>query len=167
MSERHASRPMAAGDKGADTGTQASQECHSLARVPTRPSLDGARLLAAAAYFAWLGYVTVPLPLLLLNLPAFRRRPKLAYHAWNATAWSLVVAAVRGGLVLAGAWSGTLSGDLAGSVCNTLSLIHLVLVLSFALLLSSWYGLRTLCGREVEIPWLSRWARERVRVLTA
>lgn len=139
-------------------------ECRALVRARAPRSGDGARLLAAMAYFAWLGYLTAPLPLLLLNLRAFRRRPQLAYHAWNATAWSMFIAAVRGVLALVGTWSGACPGELAQGICNVVGLVHLVLVLSFALLLSSWYGLRVLLGRPVEIPVLSRWARARLQV---
>jgi len=162
MTQSPTSHPVAAGGNRPDPEASAGQECRALARVPARPSGGGAKLLAAVAYFAWLGYLTAPLPLLLLNLRAFRRRPQLAYHAWNATAWSLFIATVRGLLALAGAWSGTCAGEQAEALCSALGLVNLVLVGSFALLLSTWYALRTLLGRPVEIPVLSRWARSRL-----
>lgn len=162
MTEPPASQPVAADGNRPDPEPCTGEECRALVRVPAPRSGDGARLLAAMAYFAWLGYLTAPLPLLLLNLRTFRRRPQLAYHAWNATAWSLFIAAVRAVLALAGTWSGACPGELAQGICNVVGLVHLVLVLSFALLLSSWYGLRVLLGRPVEIPVLSRWARAHV-----
>lgn len=164
MIEPPASQPTAGDDRPPEPEAGTGDECRALVRVAARPSGDGARLLAAMAYLAWLGYLTAPLPLLLLNLRAFRRRPQLAYHAWNATAWSLFVAAVRAVLALVGTWSGACPGELAQGICNAVGLVHLVLVLSFALLLSSWYGLRVLLGRQVEIPVLSSWARARVQV---
>jgi hypothetical protein len=151
--------PFAA-DSRSESDTCADAECRALVRVPAPRA--GARLLAAVGYFAWLGYLTAPLPLLLLNLRAFRRYQELAYHAWNATAWSVFVTVVRAVLALAGTWSGACPGPLAQGICNAVGLVHLVLVLSFALLLSSWYGLRVLLGRPVEIPVLSRWARAHV-----
>jgi hypothetical protein len=153
--------PFAA-DSRSESDTCADAECRALVRVPVPRSGAGARLLAAVGYFAWLGYLTAPLPLLLLNLRAFRRRQELAYHAWNATAWSVFVTVVRGLLGLVGTWTGVYPGPLAQGICNAVGLVHLVLVLSFALLLSSWYSLQALCGRRVEIPILSRWVRARV-----
>jgi hypothetical protein len=42
-------------------------------------------------------------------------------------------------------------------------MMHLVVVLSFALLLSGWYAVEALLGREISLPPLSRWAHERAR----
>ena len=81
----------------------------AVASAATRkPAAATSRPIAAAfGYFAWIGYLTAPLPLLLLNLRAFKRSPQLAYHAWNATAWSLFVGVIRGTLAVISAWAGS------------------------------------------------------------
>jgi len=143
-------------------------ECRALARVDTPRRWDdaGARMVLAACYFAWLGYVTALLPLLLLNLRAFRRREELAYQAYASTAWSVVVAAVNGMLLGIAVWAGTHSGPAAEAVCNAVNLVKLVLVLAFALLMSLIYGIEALIGRRPGIPWISAWARAKAQALT-
>ncbi|MGD9497217.1 MAG: hypothetical protein AB7Y46_13040 [Armatimonadota bacterium] len=152
---------------GADDGRasfEAAEDGQCRALVPVqrarRPIDVGQRFLAAIGYFAWLGYVTAPFPLLLLNLPDFRRRPALAYHALNATAWSLFVLALRVLLIGAGIWASACSGK--QTVCSALNLVHLVLILAFATLLSLLFAIEAMLGRRVSIPLLSRWARARL-----
>jgi len=116
------------------------------------------RCIAAACYFAWLGYVTAPLPLLLLRLPRLPRSARLLRHLYSATAWSLLVTGVRVILLIAATWMGTRGGDAAKVVCSALNLAHLVVVLAFALLLSSVFALEALLGRDLHIPIISGWA---------
>jgi len=160
--------PEAAGSGGAAPDTCAdAPECRALVRVrpPRRWGDAGARVIAAICYFAWLGYITAPLPLLLRNLQGFRSRPELAYHIFNATGWSLFVVALRALLIGAAMWAGTCQGETAEAVCNALTLAHLVVVLTFALLLSTVYAVEALLGRQVTIPLVSRWARRRTHAL--
>jgi len=139
------------------------EECRALARVdaPRRWDDAGLRMILGACYFAWLGYLTALLPLLLLNLRAFRRREELAYQVYASVGWSLIVAAVNAILLGLGVWAGTHSGPVAEAACNAVNLVKLVLVLAFALLMSLIYGIEALIGRRPGIPWVSAWARRK------
>jgi len=143
-------------------------ECRALARMaaPRRWDDPGLRMVLSVCYFAWLGYLTALLPLLLLNLRALRRREELAYHVYASVGWSLVVAAVNAVLLGAAVWAGTCEGPTAEAVCNAVNLIKLVLVLAFALLMSLIYGIEALIGRRPGIPWISAWARTKSQALT-
>ncbi|MGI5817136.1 MAG: hypothetical protein ACOX9R_03445 [Armatimonadota bacterium] len=121
----------------------------------------GARFIAALCYFAWLGWVTAPAPLLLLNSRRMRAARGVPYHLFAATGWSVLITAIRVVLYVTSTWLATCEGARAEAVCNALNLAHLVIALSFALLLSSWYALEALMGRDVSFPWLSRWAHRR------
>ncbi len=144
------------------------EECRALVRVRQRRNWDelGSRMVVAACYFSWLFYLTALLPLLLLNLRTYRSRPSAAFHVYAATAWSLLIAAIRALLLVGSMWAGTREGPLAESICNTLSMVHLVLVLTFALLLSTFYAIEALLGREADVPVIGRWAREKAKTLT-
>ncbi len=156
------------------TGTEArppeagQDECRALARIhPPRWWDDaGARMVAGACYFAWLGYLTALLPLLLLNLRAFRRREDLAYHVFASVGWSLMVAAVNAVLLGIAIWAGAHRGPTGEAVCNTVNLVKLVLVLAFALLMSLIYATEALMGRRPGIPWVSPWASRKAQALT-
>ncbi|MFW6437761.1 MAG: hypothetical protein ACOCZ7_02000 [Armatimonadota bacterium] len=121
----------------------------------------GPKFMAAFCYFLWLGWITAPLPLLLLNSRRMRNVRGVPYHLFAAAAWNSLIVVVR---VILNAvttlldiceWPG------AESLCHSLNMIHLVVVLSFALLLSTWYAIEALLGREVSLPWISPWARSR------
>jgi len=156
------------GEAAPDTCADAPK-CRALVRVrpPRRWGDAGPRMIAGVCYFAWLGYITAPLPLLLCNLQGFRSRPELAYHIFNATGWSLFVVALRALLIGAAMWAGACQGETAEAVCNALNLVHLVVVLAFALLLSTIYAVEALLGRQVTIPLVSRWARRRTHALVS
>ncbi len=162
---RPAQTPATDEERGADA---CRDECHALARrdAPRRWDDPGLRMVLGACYFAWLGYLTALLPLLLLNLHAVRRREELAYNAYASVGWSLVVAAVNAVLLGASVWAGTCEGPTAEAVCNAASLIKLVLVLAFALLMSLIYGTEVLIGRRPGIPWISAWAHAKAQSLT-
>lgn len=150
-----------------EAAVRAEQECRALVPVGQRRSWTdtGPRLLAAASYFAWLGYVLAPAPLLLLGSRRIRQSTGAVYHIYAATAWSVVIASLRVLLVGGSFWMGITSGELAEDVANALSLAHIVVLLSVALLLSTLYAIEALLGREATIPWISPWARGHARSL--
>ena len=125
----------------------------------------GPRLLAAISYFAWLGYILAPAPLLLLGFAGVRRSPGAVYHIYAATLWSIVIASLRVLLVGVSFWLGLTDGEAAEAIVNALNLAHIVVLLTAALLLSTIYAIEALLGREPTIPWVSPWAKERAREL--
>lgn len=138
---------------------------HSHALVPVgrrrRWRDPGARLIAAVCYFAWLGWLTAPAPLLLLNSRRMRRAKGIPYHLFASAGWSTLIVGIRLVLYVLATWLGTCEGPRPEAICNALNLAHLVIVLSFAVLLSGWYGTEALVGRDISFPWLSAWARGR------
>lgn len=125
------------------------------------------RILAAVSYFTWLGYVLAPAPLLLLGINRIRRSRAAVYHIYAATAWSVIIASLRILLLSSSLWLGMCEGPIAETACNVLNLAHIVVLLSFALLLSTVYAIEALLGREASIPRVSGWARERTAELLA
>ncbi len=168
MSDPHGAETPTTDDDGEASEVAGGDDRHALVRVhpPRRWDDPGVRMVLGACYFAWLGYLTALLPLLLLNLHAVRRREELAYNAYASVGWSLVVAAVNAVLLGASVWAGTCEGPTAEAVCNAASLIKLVLVLAFALLMSLIYGTEVLIGRRPGIPWISAWAHAKAQSLT-
>lgn len=154
--------------KGTCDERAGQNECRALVRVRQPRDWDevGVRMITAACYFSWLLYLTALLPLLLLNLRAYRSRPAATFHVYAATGWSLLIAAIRGLLLVGSLWAGTYEGPLADSVGNALSMVHLVLVLTFALLLSTFYAVEALLGREADLPVIGPWARRKAKALT-
>lgn len=121
----------------------------------------GPRLLAALCYFAWLGWVTALAPLLLLSSQSVQRARRIPTHLFAATGWSTVIVAIRLSFWLATTFTDISSWPHAEAVGNALRMVDLVVVLSFALLLSCWYAIEALMGRNASLPWLWTWARER------
>ncbi len=121
----------------------------------------GPKMVAAVCYFAWVGWITAPLPLVLLSLRRMRAARGVPYHLFASAGWSVLVAAVRLALYVIATWLGTCEGPRYEAVCSAMGLIHLVVVLAFALLMSSWYAVEALMGREISLPPLSDWARRR------
>jgi hypothetical protein len=151
-------------DNGAEEGER-EEDARSRALVPVgrRPKWrdPGPKFLAALCYFAWLGWVTAPAPLLLLNSRRMREARGIPYHLFAAAGWSTLVAVLRGILLALATWLQICEWYPAETICNVLNLIYWVVVLSFALLLSTWYAVEALLGREISLPPLSRWARRR------
>lgn len=143
------------------------EQSHALVPVGGRRRWTdtGPRLAAAVCYFAWLGYVLAPAPLLLLGIRRIRESTGAVYHIYAATGWSVVIASLRILLVGSSMWAGMIDGQAAEAACNLLNLAHIVVLMSVALLLSTVYALEALLGREASIPWISPWARERARAL--
>ena len=121
----------------------------------------GQKFVAALCYFAWLGWVTAPVPLLLLNSRRMRNARGMPYHLFASAGWSTAIVVLRVGLYALATWLGTCDGPRPEAICNALNLAHLVVVLSFALLLSGWYAAEALLGRNISLPPLSRWAHRR------
>ena len=146
-------------------GDERSEDRRSRAIVPVNRGRvwrdPGEKTLAALCYFAWLGWVTAPAPLLLLNSRRMRGARGIPYHLFAATGWSVLVALLRLSLYGITTWLGTCEGAQPEAICNAVNLAHLVVVLAFALLLSTWYAVEALMGREVSFPSLSAWARRR------
>ncbi|MBD3293456.1 MAG: hypothetical protein GF393_11065 [Armatimonadia bacterium] len=144
-----------------------SDDSRSRAIVPLHPRRrwrdPGPKMVAAVCYFAWLGWVTAPAPLLLLNSRRMRKARGMPYHLFAAAGWSSAIAVFRIGLYALTTWLGTCEGARPEAICNALNMMHLVVVLSFALLFSGWYAVEALLGREISLPPLSRWAHKRAR----
>lgn len=121
----------------------------------------GPKFIAALCYFAWLGWITAPAPLLLLNSRRMRRARGIPYHLFAAGGWSTAIVLIRALLYAVTTWLGTCEGPQPEAICNALNLAHLVVVLAFALLLSTWYAVEALLGRDISMPPLSEWAHRR------
>lgn len=139
------------------------EECTALVPThrPRRWGDLGPRLLAAACYFSWLGYVTAVVPLLLVEIRALRRSERFVFHAYVSAGWSVLVAVVRTLLIAASVYAGARPGESAEALLNALNLANIVVVLTFALLLSLFYGVEALLGRDVNLPGITTWARRR------
>jgi len=151
-------------DNGAP-GDERDDDARSRAIVPVgrrRTWRDpGPKFMAALCYFAWLGWITAPAPLLLLNSRRMRNARGIPYHLFAATAWSVAIAVLRAILWALATWMHICQWPRAESICYALNLVYWVVVLSFALLMSAWYAMRALLGREINLPWNSGWARRR------
>ncbi|HCA47458.1 MAG TPA: hypothetical protein DEP45_08930 [Armatimonadetes bacterium] len=123
----------------------------------------GPKMLAAACYFAWLGWLTAPLPLLLLRSRRMRRVRGIPYHLFASAGWSVIVIALRLAINGISALAGAIEGPQGDAITGALALAHLVVVLSLALLLSSFFGIEALLGRRISFPPLSRWAEARAK----
>lgn len=121
----------------------------------------GPKMLAAVCYFAWLGWLTAPLPLVLLSSRRMRNARGVPYHLFASAGWSMLLAMARLALYAIATWLGTRDGRQYEVACSALSLVHLVVVMAFALLMSCWYAVEALIGREISLPPLSRWAQRR------
>ena len=123
----------------------------------------GPKMLAAVCYFAWLGWLTAPLPLLLLRSRRMRRVRGVPYHLFASVGWSVIVIALR--LVMNGlsTLAALIEGPQRDAITGVLTLVHLVVVLSIALLVSSFFGIEALIGRKISFPPLSRWAEARAK----
>ncbi|MFW5867859.1 MAG: hypothetical protein ACOCX2_08590 [Armatimonadota bacterium] len=156
---------IAQSDDGCPTEGRDDDDPRSRAIVPVgrkRQWRDpGPKFIAALCYFAWLGWITAPAPLLFLNSRRMRSARGIPYHLYAAAAWSTVVTLVRGAISLLSTGLYVCGWSQAEAVCSALNLIYWVVVLTFALLLSGWYALEALLGRETSIPWISDWARRR------
>ncbi|NLO04764.1 MAG: hypothetical protein GX131_02925 [candidate division WS1 bacterium] len=148
---------------------RSEEDSRSRALVPVgrrvRVSDADKRVVAALCYFAWLGYLTAPLPLLLLRLRGYRNARGIPYHLYASAGWSIAVAVLR--IILNGV-AATLAARSGGhfeDAANVINMLHLVIVLAFALLLSCVYGIEALLLRKVNIPWVSAWAEKRAEEL--
>jgi hypothetical protein len=152
-------------DENSSLEQEREEDRRSRAIVPVerrRPWRDpGPKFMAALCYFAWLGWITAPAPLLLLNSRRMRKARRVPYHLFAASAWSIAIVVLRVILYAVATWLDICEWPAAESICTSLNMVHLVVVLSFALLLSCWYGLLALLGREISLPWISDWARRR------
>jgi len=152
-------------EQGTPPETERPDDGRSRALVPVERRRvwrdPGPRMIAAVCYFAWVGWITAPLPLVLLSSRRMRAARGVPYHLFASAGWSVLVAAVRLMLYAIATWLGTCEGPRYEAVCYALGLIHLVVVMAFALLMSSWYAVEALMGREISLPPLSDWARRR------
>lgn len=152
-------------DADVPSDDERSEDARSRALVPVgraRTWRDpGPKFIAAVCYFAWLGWITAPVPLLLLNSRRMSNARGVPYHLFAAAGWSTAIAVLRVGLYAVSTWLGTCEGARPEAICNALNMVHLVIVLSIALLLSTWYALEALLGRDISLPPLSEWARRR------
>jgi len=55
----------------------------------------GPKLMAGLCYFAWLGWITAPAPLLLLNSGRMRKTRRVPYHLFAAAGWSTFIVVIR------------------------------------------------------------------------
>ncbi len=160
-------RDDVAEDVEAAEESEATGECQSLVPLysPRRFPHSGARIMAALCYFCWLGYIAAPLPLLLLRLRSLRRWKRFAGHAYAAAAWSILVASLQLVIMTAAIILRLLPTPTAEAAANTLELTRLVIVLTFATLLSCYWGLEALLGRDINIPLIGPWAQRKARDL--
>ncbi|MFO8081931.1 MAG: hypothetical protein R6V07_16740 [Armatimonadota bacterium] len=121
----------------------------------------GPKLMAGLCYFAWLGWITAPVPLLLLNSSRMLKARRVPYHLFAAVGWSTLIVGIRAVFWVMTTWLDISQWVHAEAVSNFVRLTDLVVVLSFALLLSCWWALEALLGRELPIAKLSDWARGR------
>jgi hypothetical protein len=121
----------------------------------------GPKLMAGLCYFAWLGWITAPAPLLLLNSGRMRKTRRVPYHLFAAAGWSTLIVGIRAVFWVVTTWLDISQWVHAEAVSNVVRLTDLVVVLSFALLLSCWWALEALLARELSVAWLSDWARRR------
>ncbi len=118
-------------------------------------------MIAALCYFAWLGWVTAPAPLLLLNSRRMVSARGIPFHLFASAGWSTGIILLRIALMVLATWLGGVEGPRTEAACNAVRIANGVIVYSFALLLSTWYAMEALLGREISLPPLSSWARAR------
>ncbi|MFP4248835.1 MAG: hypothetical protein ACLFU7_04190 [Armatimonadota bacterium] len=150
---------------GPQSEEERTEDVRSRALVPVsrRRGLrdPGPKLMAGLCYFAWLGWITAPAPLMLLNSSGMLKARRVPYHLFAAAGWSTFVVVIRAVFWVVTTWLDISQWAHAEAVNNVVRLIDLVVVLSFALLLSCWWALEALLGRELPVARLSDWAREK------